>query len=261
MRAKEPGEGMVFNDVGEIEHALFSKSVTLHAKIQCRYKTVDAEGKPVTLRVESTPGRMLIADILPRSPKIPFELVNRLLRKQEISQLIDEVYRHCGQKETVLFADAIMALGFREACKAGISFGKDDMVVPDTKVKLIDETRHRVREYEQQYQDGLTTDKEKYNLVVDTWSKCTDLVAAEMMKEIAAEKIDPETGRVMEMNSIYMMSHSGARGSPQPTARSSKRRSCRTSRKASPCWSTSTPPTAPARVWLTPRSRRRTQVT
>src|SRR5271154_3879577 len=115
----------------------------------------------------------------------------------------------------VLFADAIMALGFREACKAGISFGKDDMVVPDTKQKLIDETRHRVREYEQQYQDGLTTDKEKYNLVVDIWSKCTDQVAAEMMKEISEPKIDPATGRVEEMNSIYMMSHSGARGSPQ----------------------------------------------
>jgi DNA-directed RNA polymerase subunit beta' len=214
-RPKEPGEGMTFNDIGEIEHALFSKSVTLHAKIKARYKTVDAEGKPVTRRVESTAGRMLIADILPRNPKIPFELVNRLLRKQEISQLIDEVYRHCGQKETVLFADALMALGFREACKAGISFGKDDMVVPDSKTKLIDETRHRVREYEQQYQDGLTTDKEKYNLVVDVWSKCTDLVAAEMMKEISEPKIDPDTGRVLEMNSIYMMSHSGARGSPQ----------------------------------------------
>src|ERR1700749_3724797 len=214
-REKEPGEGMVFNDIGEIEHALFSKAVTLHAKIKARYRTVDAEAKPIPRRVDSTPGRMLIADILPRHPKIPFELVNRLLRKQEISQLIDEVYRHCGQKETVLFADALMALGFREACKAGISFGKDDMVVPDTKVKLIDETRHRVREYEQQYQDGLTTHKEKYNLVVDTWSKCTDQVAAEMMKEISEPKIDPETGRVLEMNSIYMMSHSGARGSPQ----------------------------------------------
>ena len=214
-RAKEPGEGMVFNDIGEIEHALFAKSVTLHAKIKCRYKTVDAEGKPITRRVESTPGRMMIAEILPRHPKIPFELVNCLLRKQEVSHIIDEVYRHCGQKETVLFCDAVMTLGFREACKAGISFGKDDMVVPDTKQKLIDDTRHRVREYEQQYQDGLTTDKEKYNLVVDVWSKCTDLVAAEMMKEIAAEKIDPVSGRVMEMNSIYMMSHSGARGSPQ----------------------------------------------
>ena len=169
----------------------------------------------MTRRVDSTPGRMMIAEILPRHPKIPFELVNRLLRKQEVSHIIDEVYRHCGQKETVLFCDAVMGLGFREACKAGISFGKDDMVVPATKQKLIDETRHRVREYEQQYQDGLTTDKEKYNLVVDTWSKCTDMVAAEMMKEISEPRINPETGRVEEMNSIYMMSHSGARGSPQ----------------------------------------------
>src|SRR6201999_3218223 len=210
-RAKEPGEGMVFNDIGEIEHALFSGAVTLHAKIKARYKTVDAEGKPITRRVESTPGRMMIAEILPRNPKIPFALVNKLLRKQEVSHIIDEVYRHCGQKETVLFADAVMGLGFRKAC---ISFGKDDMVVPDTKVKLIDDTRHKVREFEQQYLDGLTTDKEKYNLVVDTWSKCTDMVAAEMMKEISEPKIDPDTGRVVEMNSIYMMSHSGARGSP-----------------------------------------------
>jgi DNA-directed RNA polymerase subunit beta' len=214
-RAGEPGEGMVFNDAGEIEHALFANAVTLHTKIKARYKTVDADGKPITRRVDSTPGRMMVAEMLPRNPKIPFELVNRLLRKQDISHVIDEVYRHCGQKETVLFADAMMGLGFREACKAGISFGKDDMVVPASKEKLIDETRHRVREYEQQYQDGLTTDKEKYNLVVDTWSKCTDLVAAEMMKEISEPKIDPDTGRVMEMNSIYMMSHSGARGSPQ----------------------------------------------
>jgi DNA-directed RNA polymerase subunit beta' len=115
----------------------------------------------------------------------------------------------------VLFADAVMGLGFREACKAGISFGKDDMVVPDTKAKLIDDTRHRVREFEQQYLDGLTTDKEKYNLVVDTWSKCTDQVAAEMMKEISEPKVDSKSGRILEMNSIYMMSHSGARGSPQ----------------------------------------------
>jgi DNA-directed RNA polymerase subunit beta' len=214
-RPNEPGEGMVFNDAGEIEHALFSGSVTLHAKIECRYKTVDEEGNPVTRRVKSTPGRMMVAELMPRHPKIPFDLVNRLLRKQDVSHIIDEVYRHCGQKETVLFADAVMGLGFREACKAGISFGKDDMVVPASKEKLIDETRHRVREYEQQYLDGLTTDKEKYNLVVDVWSKCTDLVAAEMMKEISEPKIDKQTGRVEEMNSIYMMSHSGARGSPQ----------------------------------------------
>src|SRR6202044_1491093 len=103
-RAKEPGEGMVFNDIGEIEHALFANAVTLHAKIKARYKTVDAEGKPIVRRVDSTPGRMMIAEILPRHPKIPFELVNKLLRKQEVSHIIDEVYRHSAQKETGLFA-------------------------------------------------------------------------------------------------------------------------------------------------------------
>jgi DNA-directed RNA polymerase subunit beta' len=213
-RVGEPGEGMALNDMGEIEHAMFSGAITIHTKIKTRFHTVDAEGKPVTLRVETTPGRMMVAQHLPKHPKISFELVNRLLRKQEISAVIDEVYRHCGQKETVLFADGIMGLGYKEACKAGISFGKDDMVVPPNKEKLIEDTRHKVREYEQQYLDGLTTDKEKYNLVVDAWSKCTDQVAAEMMKEISEPRID-ETGRTEEMNSIYMMSHSGARGSPQ----------------------------------------------
>src|SRR5258707_5465264 len=157
---------------------------------------------------------MMLAELLPRSPAIPFELVNRQLRKQEISHIIDEVYRHCGQKETVLFCDAAMTLGFREACKAGISFGKDDMVVPDTKEKLIEETRHRVREFEQQFLEGLTTDREKYNLVVDAWSKCTDQVAAEMMKEISQPRVD-EAGRTKELNSIFMMASSGARGSQQ----------------------------------------------
>jgi len=211
----EPGEGMVFNNMGEIEHALFAGAVTLHTKIEARYKTVDENNNPITLRVKSTPGRMMFAEILPRNPMIPFDLINRLQRKQEVSHLIDEVYRHCGQKETVLFCDALMALGFREACKAGISFGKDDMVVPEAKERLIEETRHRVREFQQQYQEGLTTDREKYNLVVDAWSKCTDQVAAEMMREISQPKTDPETGRTEEINSIFMMASSGARGSQQ----------------------------------------------
>ena len=214
-RDKEPGEGMVFHDMGEMEHALYSGAVTLHAKIQARYNTVNEKGEPITRRVQSTVGRMMIAEILPRSPLIPFELVNRQLRKQEISHIIDEIYRHCGQKETVLFCDAVMSLGFKEACKAGISFGKDDMVVPAAKEKLIEETRHKVREFEQQFLEGLTTDREKYNLVVDAWSKCTDQVAAEMMKEISQPKVDPITGRTAEINSIFMMANSGARGSQQ----------------------------------------------
>ena len=131
---------------------------------------------------------MMLAELLPRHPAISFDLVNRPLRKQEISHIIDEVYRHCGQKETVLFCDAAMALGFREACKAGISFGKDDMVVPEAKEKLIEETRHQVREFEQQYQEGITTDKEKYNHVIDAWSKCTDQVGIDMMqRNLAAQ--------------------------------------------------------------------------
>ncbi|MGB8601991.1 MAG: DNA-directed RNA polymerase subunit beta', partial [Rhizomicrobium sp.] len=214
-RPGEPGEGLAFNDLGEIEHALFANAITMHTRIKCRYHTVDKDFKPIIQRVETTPGRMMIAECLPKHPVIPFSLINRLIRKQEVSSIIDEVYRHCGQKETVMFADAVMGLGYREACKAGISFGKDDMVVPATKTKLIEETRHKVREFEQQYLDGLTTDKEKYNAVVDAWSKCTDQVANEMMKEISEPHIDPETGRLEEMNSIYMMSHSGARGSPQ----------------------------------------------
>src|SRR5690606_26175643 len=123
-----------------------------------------------------------------------------------ISQIIDVVYRHCGQKETVIFADRLMELGFRHACKAGISIGKDDMVVPESKEALVNETRQLVKEYEQQYQDGLITQGEKYNKVVDAWAQCTDRVADEMMKRISAT----ENG---EVNSIYMMAHSGARGS------------------------------------------------
>jgi DNA-directed RNA polymerase subunit beta' len=214
-RDKEPGEGKVFNDMGEIEHALNAGAITLHSKIQARYKTVDQDGKPVTIRIKSTPGRMMIAELLPRNPAVPLELVNRPLRKQEVSHIIDEVYRHCGQKETVLFCDALMALGFREACKAGISFGKDDMVVPKSKERLIDAARHQVRELEQQYLEGLTTDREKYNQVIDVWNKTTDHVAAEMMREISEPRIDAATGRMHEINSVHMMAHSGARGSQQ----------------------------------------------
>ena len=127
--------------------------------------------------------------------------------------MIDIVYRNCGQKETVIFCDRIMALGFREAFKAGISFGKDDMVVPESKPRFIAETSALAKEYEQQYNDGLITQGEKYNKVVDAWAKCSDKLAEEMMAGISAVRKD-EHGRDRPINSIYMMSHSGARGSP-----------------------------------------------
>jgi len=206
-REGELGEGMVFGDVAEIQHALDAGVVSLHAKIQCRYHTVDEEGNPIIVRVESTPGRMKLSEILPRHPRIPQSLVNQLLTKKEISNVIDHVYRHCGQKETVIFADRMMGIGFANACNAGLSFGKDDLVIPDAKETLVSGTEDKVKEYEQQYLDGLITQGEKYNKVVDAWSHCTDQVADEMMKRIST----PQPGE--PVNSVYMMAHSGARGS------------------------------------------------
>jgi DNA-directed RNA polymerase subunit beta' len=206
-REGEKGEGMILADSEEIEHALNENVVSLHAKIKTRYETVDTDGNPITRRVESTPGRMLLAELLPRHPKVPLELVNRLLTKKDVSTVIDEVYRHCGQKETVIFADKIMGLGFSNACTSGISFGKDDLIIPETKKKLVNDTEKLVESYERQYLDGLITRGEKYNKAVDAWSRCTDQVADEMMAEI--QKIEPN----VPVNSVYMMADSGARGS------------------------------------------------
>jgi len=212
MKENEPGEGSMIGDMSEVHQAINAKAVTLHTKITTRVPQTDEDGKTYMKRVETTPGRMLIAETLPKSHKVPFETVNRLLTKKEIGDVIDQVYRHTGQKETVLFADGIMSLGFRHAFKAGISFGKDDMVIPAAKEPLVDETRALVKDYEQQYQDGLITQQEKYNKVIDAWSRCGDRVANEMMKEIQAVKKNPD-GREADINSIYMMAHSGARGS------------------------------------------------
>jgi len=213
MHENEPGEGMAFGNVAEIHHALDAGVVTLHTKIKGRFVTVDDNGDRLSEIHETTPGRMLLGELLPRRPGVDFALVNRLLTKREISHMIDIVYRHCGQKETVIFCDRIMGLGFAHACRAGISFGKDDMVVPANKDALVDQTRELVREYEQQYNDGLITQGEKYNKVVDAWAKCTDRVADEMMDHISAVEIDEKSGREKPINSIYMMAHSGARGS------------------------------------------------
>ncbi len=210
---REPGEGHVFGSVSEVQHALANKTVALHAKVKGRFRTVDENGKPVVKLYDTTPGRMILADHLPKNAGVTFDLVNRLLTKKNISKMIDAVYRSCGQKETVIFCDRIMSLGFHHAYKAGISFGKDDMLVPETKKKMIADTEGLVREYEQQYNDGLITQMEKYNKVVDTWAKCTDRIAKEMMDRISAVQIDKETGREKPINSVYMMAHSGARGS------------------------------------------------
>ncbi|MET3825465.1 DNA-directed RNA polymerase subunit beta' [Sphingomonas sp. PvP055] len=216
LKEGEPGEGMMISDMQEVHHAIEAGAVTLHTKIISRVPQTDEDGKQYLKRYETTPGRMLLGECLPQNHKVPFDIVNRLLTKKDVGDVIDEVYRHAGQKDTVLFADAIMSLGFKHAFKAGISFGKDDMIIAPDKEKLVDETRDQVKDFEQQYQDGLITQQEKYNKVIDAWSRCGDLVANSMMNEIKAVRHyddGPMKGREKDINSIYMMAHSGARGS------------------------------------------------
>jgi DNA-directed RNA polymerase subunit beta' len=209
----EPGEGMCFVDSAEMNHALHAKAVTLHSKIKYRRKVKTITGNEEFVLVESTPGRMIVSELL-EDTVIPFENVNKLFTVKEISYLIDMVFRHCGQKRTVVFADRLMKLGFNYACKSGISIGKDDMLVPTTKGTHIKQTLAEVKEFEKQYSDGLITSGEKYNKVVDIWSKCSDKVAIDLIKQISARTSSSEFASSQEgVNSIYMMSDSGARGS------------------------------------------------
>ncbi|MBC6442259.1 MAG: DNA-directed RNA polymerase subunit beta' [Rhodobacteraceae bacterium] len=207
------GEGMTFASPQEVEHALEQGLVHLHSRITCRMKLIDDEGAEAWQRFETTPGRVRMGALLPLNNKAPFDIINRLLRKKEVGEIIDTVYRYCGQKESVIFCDQIMNLGFKEAFKAGISFGKDDMVIPEKKWAIVTDTREQVKEFEQQYLDGLITQGEKYNKVVDSWSKCSDAVADAMMGEISSLQVN-DAGAEEEPNSVYMMAHSGARGSP-----------------------------------------------
>ena len=210
----EPGEDMMISDMAELEHAMNSGKLSIHAKIKARYETVDEDGNAVSQVIDTTPGRYMIADILPKHPAInPDTLLGDTMVKKNIGRLIDEVYRTCGQKATVIFADQLMGLGFREAAKAGISFGKDDMKIPASKQKLVDQTKELVSEYERQYADGLITRGEKYNKVVDAWSTCTDKVADAMMDVAGEAVINDDTGLTEETNSVFMMADSGARGS------------------------------------------------
>ena len=208
----EPGEGMIFGSMAEIDAALDSGVITLHTKIKARYEGVDSEGNEKVSVIDTTPGRMKVLEHLPKHKLLNPDMLSELLTKKAIGNLIDQVYRHTGQKATVIFCDQIMALGFKEAARAGISFGKDDMLIPDAKADLVGETRSLVADYEQQYVDGLITKGEKYNKVVDAWAKCTDKVADAMMDEIS-KPMPGKDGREGEVNSVYMMAHSGARGS------------------------------------------------
>ena len=212
----EKGEGRAFTDLQEVRQALDEKSVSLHSKIKCRIVQVDENGDEVIKLVESTPGRLMIAELLPKNQNTNIELINRLMTNKEISHVIDVIFRYCGQKATVIFCDKLMSLGFSYACKSGISFGKDDLIIPQTKPALLEKSNKKVEEFEKQYMDGLITMGEKYNKVIDEWSHCTDKVAEDMMSEVSARHTEGfEENKQRGINSIYMMAHSGARGSPQ----------------------------------------------
>ena len=198
-RDGEPGEGKVFGSISAVENALYNKVVSYHSKI--KYRLTDSS------IVDTTPGRIILFEKLPKHNLVTFSVVNKLFTKKEVSSLIDYIYRTCGQKSTVEFVDSIMQLGFEIACKAGISIGKNDLIIPDTKEKIVEATELKIEEYTKQYQEGLITNGERYNKVIDAWTSCTNKVADDMMKEM----FKLEEGK--PVNSVYIMVHSGARGS------------------------------------------------
>jgi DNA-directed RNA polymerase subunit beta' len=212
LNAKDDKPQGYFLNTDQITLALESGDINIHSKIISRFETKDENGNQKFVKYTSTAGRFLLANVLPKNKSIKFDLVNRVLSKKQISEVIDVVFRFCGQKETVIFCDRIMSLGFKNAFKAGISFGKDDLIIPESKVKIISDAKKMVEEYENQYSEGLITRGEKYNKVIDQWSKCTDKIASEMMQIISSPQHDKD-GRV-KSNSVFMMADSGARGSP-----------------------------------------------
>jgi DNA-directed RNA polymerase subunit beta' len=201
-----------FLNIDEIEQAVESKNISYHTNIICRFETVDEKGNQVFEKHKSTAGRFILSSILPKHHRIKFSLVDRILSKKNVSEIIDIVYRFCGQKETVIFCDNIKEMGFKHAFKAAISFGKDDLLIPKSKTAFVNDAKKQIEDYESQYSEGLITRGEKYNKVVDVWSKTTDLVANAMMKEISSATKTMDNGRI-ETNSVFMMANSGARGS------------------------------------------------
>ena len=217
-RVGERGEGSVFSGISEARRAYETGHAALHAKVKVRIREVvqavdGARTESVSIK-ETTIGRALVFDIVPDG--LPYELVNRAMGKRQISGLINTCYRVLGLKETVVFADQIMYLGFRMATRAGVSIGLEDMAVPEEKGEILARAEHEVKEIEAQYASGLVTNGERYNKVVDIWSHTNDQVAKSMMKKLGKETVATADGTTFtqdSFNSIYMMADSGARGS------------------------------------------------
>src|SRR5216110_1769296 len=182
------GEGRVFSSPAEVRSAYDHQEVDLQARVTCRMDQFDAEGKPTgRARVETTVGRVLLSDVLPK--KIPFSTINKVMDKKTLGNLIDICYRLCGEKETVLLADRLRSLGYGYATKAGISIAIKDMVIPAKKQEMLEGAQKEVAEIENQYLEGLITDGERYNKVIDIWAQVTEEVAGEMMSEIGTEMV------------------------------------------------------------------------
>jgi len=211
------GSGMVFADIAEVTRAVESKQADLHARISVRIREYEAGGhgwREKITRYSTTAGRALLSEILPKG--LPFKVIDKPLKKKEISKLIDESYRRCGLKETVIFADRLMQAGFRLATRGGISICIDDMLVPGQKQGIIEAAESEVKEIEKQYTSGLVTVGERYNKVVDIWGRAGDQVAKAMMDQLQHQTVRDLTGKEVtqdSFNSIYMMADSGARGS------------------------------------------------
>ena len=201
------GSGKVLSNPEEVRIAYDSSEIDLHAKIVVR---MDGE------LVETTVGRILLKEIVP--DEIPFSSINRVMNKKELANLIDQCYRLCGNKKTVILADRLKDLGYQFATKAGISISIDDMLIPPNKVEFLEKSHNEVREIETQYTEGLITDGERYNKVIDIWAQATEKIADDMLHELGTEEIIGADGKKKEIpsfNPIFMMADSGARGSAQ----------------------------------------------
>jgi len=212
------GTGMVFSDILEVHRAYETRHAQLHARIKARITEVEIakDGTKTEKRrlVDTTVGRALLFDVVP--PGLPFDLVNRPMDKKSISRLVNSCYRQLGLKETVIFADQLMYMGFRFATRAGVSIGIQDMAIPEEKTAILAAAETEIKEIEEQYGSGLVTNGERYNKVVDIWSHTNDQVAKAMMSKLGKEKVISRDGKPAEQdsfNSIFMMADSGARGS------------------------------------------------
>lgn len=208
MRSKQTGEGAFVSSMSELEYLRANNLVALHAKIKMRMPFYKKNGDTEYKIVETTPGRVILYSYFPQNYHISFDIVNNVLTSNEVAGLVNKVYRACGQKATILFVDQIMRLGFQYVTKSGVSFSKSDLLIPEEKHEFLAETKEAVATYEQQFLDGLITQGEKKNKVIDAWDRCADSIAQKMMDSMS-QGVDES----QSLNSVYMMAHSKARGS------------------------------------------------